>query len=37
MITSNVPEPGTWAMLALGFAGLGYVAFRRNMKVAEAI
>ena len=40
VITSNVPEPGTWAMMALGFAGLGYVAFRRNMKppaVAEAI
>jgi hypothetical protein len=28
-----VPEPSTWAMMALGFAGLGYAAFRRNSKV----
>ena len=27
-----VPEPATWAMMALGFAGLGYAAFRRNSK-----
>lgn len=30
---SGVPEPSTWAMMALGFAGLGYAAFRRNSKV----
>jgi PEP-CTERM motif len=30
--TSGVPEPATWAMMALGFAGLGYAAFRRNSK-----
>ena len=38
--TSGVPEPSTWAMMALGFVGLGYAAFRRNVKsraVAEAI
>jgi hypothetical protein len=29
---SPVPEPATWAMMALGFAGLGYAAFRRNTK-----
>ena len=29
---SAVPEPSTWAMMALGFAGLGYAAFRRNTK-----
>ena len=28
--TAPVPELGTWAMLLLGFAGLGYAAFRRN-------
>ena len=27
-----VPEPSTWAMLLLGFAGLGYMAYRRNTK-----
>jgi hypothetical protein len=25
----GVPEPSTWAMLMLGFAGLGFAAFRR--------
>jgi PEP-CTERM motif len=29
---ANVPEPSTWAMMVLGFAGLGYAAFRRNSK-----
>jgi len=29
---SPVPEPATWAMMMLGFAGLGYAAFRRNSK-----
>ena len=28
----GVPEPSTWAMMAIGFAGLGYAAFRRNLK-----
>jgi hypothetical protein len=27
-----IPEPSTWAMMVLGFAGLGYAAFRRNSK-----
>jgi hypothetical protein len=30
--TGATPEPGTWAMMMLGFAGLGYAAFRRNTK-----
>ena len=25
-----VPEPATWAMLVLGFAGIGFVAYRRK-------
>jgi hypothetical protein len=25
----TVPEPSTWVMMLLGFAGLGYAAFRR--------
>jgi hypothetical protein len=30
--TSTVPEPSTWAMMMVGFAGLGYAAFRRASK-----
>ena len=29
-----IPEPSTWAMMLLGFAGLGYAGFRRSAKVA---
>jgi len=29
-VTPGIPETSTWAMMALGFAGLGYAAFRRN-------
>ena len=32
MVMTQVPEPSTWAMMLLGFAGLGYAAFRRNAK-----
>ena len=28
----TVPEPSTWAMLLLGFAGLGYAGWRRAAK-----
>ena len=27
-----VPEPSTWAMMLLGFAGLGYAGFRKTCK-----
>jgi hypothetical protein len=27
---AGVPEPSTWAMLLLGFAGIGYAGFRRS-------
>jgi hypothetical protein len=29
-IAGSVPEPSTWAMMILGFAGLGYMAYRRR-------
>ena len=29
-----VPEPSTWAMLVLGFAGVGFMAYRRKSKSA---
>ena len=25
-----IPEPSTWAMMLLGFAGLGFAAYRRT-------
>jgi len=31
---SAVPEPSTWAMLLLGFAGIGFLAYRRKLKPA---
>jgi probable HAF family extracellular repeat protein len=32
--TPSVPEPSTWAMMLIGFAGLGFVAYRRTKKGA---
>jgi hypothetical protein len=29
-LTAAVPEPGTWAMMLLGFAGVGFMAYRRK-------
>jgi PEP-CTERM motif len=29
-VASAVPEPSTWAMLLIGFAGLGFMAYRRK-------
>lgn len=31
---SAVPEPSIWAMMLLGFAGVGFMAYRRNDKLA---
>jgi hypothetical protein len=33
-ITPSVPEPSTWAMMILGFAGIGFMAYRRKSKPA---
>jgi hypothetical protein len=33
-VSSAVPEPSTWAMLLLGFAGLGYAGYRSSRKGA---
>ena len=33
-ISSGVPEPSTWAMMILGFAGVGFMAYRRKSKPA---
>jgi hypothetical protein len=29
-LQAAVPEPGTWAMMILGFAGVGFMAYRRR-------
>ncbi|WP_339037662.1 PEPxxWA-CTERM sorting domain-containing protein [Bradyrhizobium symbiodeficiens] len=34
VVTPGVPEPTTWAMMILGFAGVGFLAFRRKSKAA---
>ena len=31
-----VPEPSTWAMMLLGFAGLGFAGYRRGSKARPA-
>jgi hypothetical protein len=31
---SAVPEPSTWAMMLLGFTGIGFMAYRRKSKPA---
>jgi hypothetical protein len=28
-VTTDVPEPSTWAMMILGFVGLGWMAYRQ--------
>jgi hypothetical protein len=33
-VAPAVPEPSTWAMLLLGFAGIGFMAYRRKSKTA---
>ena len=33
---SAVPEPSTWAMMILGFAGLGFLTYRRNNQAAAS-
>lgn len=33
---SAVPEPSTWAMLLLGFAGIGVVTYKRSRRAAIA-
>jgi hypothetical protein len=29
-VVTDVPEPSTWAMMILGFAGIGFMAYRRK-------
>ena len=31
-VTAAVPEPSTWAMMVLGFAGVGFLSYRRTRR-----
>jgi hypothetical protein len=33
----GVPEPSTWAMMLLGFAGLGFAAYRKALGARAAL
>jgi hypothetical protein len=35
--TSGIPEPSTWAMMLIGFVGIGLAAYRRTKKNAVAL
>ena len=35
-IASAVPEPATWAMVIIGFAAVGFTAYRRSRKLTAA-
>jgi hypothetical protein len=35
-VAAAVPEPSTWAMMILGFLGLGYLTYRRKSPMAVA-
>ncbi len=35
--STGVPEPSTWAMMLIGFAGLGFAGYRASRKSASAM
>jgi hypothetical protein len=35
-LTTAVPEPSTWAMMLIGFVGIGFMTYRRSRK-SEAL
>ena len=35
-VVEAVPEPSTWALMLLGFAGLGYAGYRRTREPRAA-
>jgi hypothetical protein len=36
-VSPGVPEPSTWALLLLGFAGIGFAGYRRSRKMGAAL
>jgi hypothetical protein len=37
VVLSAVPEASTWAMMLIGFAGIGFIAYRRTRKHSAAV
>ena len=37
IFSSSVPEPSTWATMLIGFAGLGFMAYRRKSKLTLVV
>jgi hypothetical protein len=37
VLASAVPEPSTWAMMILGFCGIGFMAYRRKNQMAPTV
>lgn len=35
-VTTGVPEPSTWLLMLLGFTGLAFARYRRNLRIATA-
>ena len=35
-VSGAIPEPSTWAMMLLGFAGLGYAGYRKARRATVA-
>lgn len=35
-MTAIIPEPSTWTMMLIGFAGLGYAGYRSSRKGSAA-
>ncbi len=35
LLTAAVPEPSTWAMMLIGFAGVGFIGYRHRKRTAE--
>jgi hypothetical protein len=36
-VSASTPEPSTWAMMVLGFAGLGFAGYRKSRKAAAIV
>ena len=35
-VTPGIPEPSTWAMMLLGFTGLGFAGYRKAQRKGVA-